>query len=133
MLSVRASANPKSSGVGWGTCRATRGAFASTADGKQGEKCANCWMGFGPWSHSTGERLRYLMSPLPETLPLRLALRNPRPLPPGESLDAGRPTLHGERLGSDKTQRPLLTSAVLWFCDSVKGKKISVPNVWRRT
>lgn len=38
----------------------------------------------------------------------------------------------GGGLGLDHLQRSLPASTVPWFCDSVKGEKISVFSVWRR-
>lgn len=72
------------------------------------------------------------MSSLPQSLPLRLASRSSRPLTLGERLDRETLALGGGGLGLDNLQMSLPTSALLWFCNSVKAEKISLFSVWRR-
>lgn len=68
-------------------------------------------MGLGPWSHSTGERLRYLSSSLPETLPLRI---------PGSchQRKSGARKIYPPQRSSWNRQYPTLpvNLNLLWFC-----------------
>lgn len=66
------------------TWRLTRRASMDTSAAKRrsGKTQAHCWMRQGTWWQRIWKRLRCLMLPSPQPLPVRTIFRNPRPLAP---------------------------------------------------